>query len=39
MLVCFTIQLMDHQNLFEEGQKYVKEVLVCRMLLPVAVLA
>lgn len=26
-------------NFFEEGQKYVKEVLACKMLLPVAVLA
>lgn len=39
MLVCFTIELMEHQNLFEVGQKYVKGVLVCKMLLPGAVLA
>lgn len=38
MMVCFTMELMEHQNLFE-GQKYVKEALVCKMLLPVAVLA
>lgn len=39
MLVCFTIGLTEHQNLLEEEQKYIKEVLVCKMPLPVAVLA
>lgn len=39
MLVSFTIEVMEQQNLLEAGQKYVKEVLVCKMLLPGAVLA